>query len=158
MRLTTKGRYAVNAMLDLALHTDEAPVNLADVAERQAISLTYLEQLFAKLRRKGLVTSVRGPGGGFRLAMDADEITAARVIYAIEEPIDATRCGGRQNCMGHERCLTHDLWMGLSRHVADYLNGTTLGALVRMNNVQRVADRQSQSMYQRRQAVSVETR
>ena len=96
MKLTTKGRYAVNAMLDLALHNDQAPINLADISSRQDISLTYLEQLFGKMRKKGLVESVRGPGGGYRLALDADEITIAHVMYAVDEPIDVTRCGGQQ--------------------------------------------------------------
>ncbi|MCK5668209.1 MAG: Rrf2 family transcriptional regulator [Gammaproteobacteria bacterium] len=142
MKLTTKGRYAVNAMLDLALHNDQAPVNLADISARQGISLTYLEQLFRKLRKKGLVESVRGPKGGYRLALNADEITTARVMYAVDEAIDVTRCGGQQNCMGDVRCLTHDLWLGLNRHVSDYLNGISLGELIRMNNVKQVADRQ----------------
>ena len=142
MRLTTKGRYAVTAMLDLALHNDQAPVNLADISARQGISLTYLEQLFRKLRKKGLVESIRGPKGGYRLALNADEITTARVMYAVDEAIDVTRCGGQQNCMGDVRCLTHDLWLGLNRHVSDYLNGISLGELIRMNNVKQVADRQ----------------
>ena len=142
MKLTTKGRYAVTAMLDLALHNDHAPVSLADISARQSISLTYLEQLFRKLRKKGLVESVRGPGGGYRLAMDADEITAAHVMYAVDEPIDATQCGGQQNCHGDVRCLTHDLWLGLNRHISEYLNGVSLGELIRTNNVKRVAERQ----------------
>ena len=146
MKLTTKGRYAVNAMLDLALHNDQAPVNLADISARQGISLTYLEQLFRKLRKKGLVESIRGPKGGYRLALNADEITTARVMYAVDEAIDVTRCGGQQNCMGDVRCLTHDLWLGLNRHVSEYLNGISLGELIRMNNVKRVADRQDASM------------
>ena len=148
MKLTTKGRYAVNAMLDLVLHNDQAPINLTDISARQDISLTYLEQLFSKLRKKGLVESVRGPKGGYRLALSADEITTAHVMYAVDEPIDATRCGGQQNCMGDVRCLTHDLWLGLNRHVAEYLNGISLGELVRMNNVKQVADRQEASMIQ----------
>ena len=142
MKLTTKGRYAVTAMLDLALNNSQAPVNLTDISARQGISLTYLEQLFRKLRKKGLVESVRGPGGGYRLAMSADEITTARVMYAVDEPIDVTRCGGQQNCMGDVRCLTHDLWLGLNRHVSEYLNGISLGELIRTNNVKQVADRQ----------------
>ncbi len=149
MKLTTKGRYAVSAMLDLALHNDQAPVNLADISARQKISLTYLEQLFGKLRKKGLVESIRGPGGGYRLALDADDITPAQVIYAVDEPIDATLCGGQQNCAGDTRCLTHDLWMGLNLSIAEYLNGISLGELVRMNNVKQVADRQDAIMIQR---------
>jgi Rrf2 family transcriptional regulator, iron-sulfur cluster assembly transcription factor len=146
MKLTTKGRYAVTAMLDLALHNDNAPVCLADISARQDISLTYLEQLFGKLRKKGLVESVRGPGGGYRLAKSADEITTAHVMYAIDEPIDATSCGGQQNCMGDVRCLTHDLWMGLSRNIAEYLNGISLGEIIRTNNVKQVANRQDAIM------------
>ena len=147
MKLTTKGRYAVTAMLDLALHNECAPVCLADISARQDISLTYLEQLFAKLRKNGLVESVRGPGGGYRLGKNADEITTAHVIYAVDEPIDATLCGGQQNCMGGEvRCLTHDLWMGLNRNIAEYLNGVSLGELIRMNNVKQVANRQDAMM------------
>ncbi len=146
MKLTTKGRYAVTAMLDLALHEDRAPINLADISARQDISLTYLEQLFRKLRKKGLVESIRGPGGGYRLALSADEITIARVMYAVDEHIDVTRCGGQQNCMGDVRCLTHDLWLGLNRHIAEYLNGISLGEMVRMNNVKQVAERQDAIM------------
>ncbi len=142
MKLTTKGRYAINAMLDLALHNDNAPVNLADISARQEISLTYLEQLFRKLRKKGVVESIRGPGGGYRLAMSADEITTARIMYAVDEPIDVTGCGGQQNCMDDGRCLTHDLWLGLNRHVSEYLNNISLGELIRTNNVKQVAERQ----------------
>ena len=146
MKLTTKGRYAVTAMLDLALHNDSAPVNLADISTRQDISLTYLEQLFRKLRKKGLVESARGPKGGYRLALNADEISTAHVMYAVDEPIDTTRCGGQQNCMGDVRCLTHDLWLGLNRHVSEYLNGISLGELIRTNNVKQVANRQDAIM------------
>jgi len=149
MKLTTKGRYAVTAMLDLALHNDQAPVNLAEISARQKISLTYLEQLFCKLRKKGLVKSVRGPGGGYRLALNADDITPAHVIYAVNEPVDATLCGGQQNCTGDARCLTHDLWMGLNLNIAEYLNGISLGELIRMNNVKQVANRQDAILIQR---------
>ena len=114
MRLTTKGRYAVTAMLDLALHDERGPVTLADIAERQGISLSYLEQLFAQLRRRGLVKSTRGPGGGYRLGQENKHIAVADVITAVDESVDATRCGGRENCQGEERCLTHDLWQDLS--------------------------------------------
>lgn len=147
MKLTTKGRYAVTAMLDLALHDDVGPVSLSDISKRQGISLAYLEQLFNKLRKRALVSSIRGANGGYRLAMAANEITIARVIYCIDETVDVTRCGGRQNCQADSRCLTHDLWMGLNRHVSQYLNGITLGDVVRQNNVRRVA-RQQQSILQ----------
>ncbi len=146
MNLTTQGRYAVTAMLDLALHSGVRPTSLADISRRQDISLTYLEQLFGKLRRKGLVDSVRGPGGGYRLGTAAEEITVARIIYAVDETIDVTRCGGKQNCQKEERCLTHDLWMGLNQHVAKYLNGITLGELVQLNNVKMVAERQDHNV------------
>jgi len=117
MRLTTKGRYAVTAMLDLALHHSGGPVTLSDIAQRQGISLSYLEQLFALLRRRGLVSSTRGPGGGYRLGRKSDEIAVADVIAAVDESVDATRCGGKENCQGAERCLTHDLWQDLSRQI-----------------------------------------
>ena len=142
MKLTTKGRYAVTAMLDLALHEAKGPVNLADIAKRQEISLAYLEQLFAKLRKNGLVDSIRGPGGGYRLKKPAVDISISEVINAVDEPVDATRCGGQQNCQGDLRCLTHDLWMELSEHIFTFLNSTTLGDLVQRKNVQVVSARQ----------------
>ena len=129
-------------MLDLALHDSEDPISLAEISHRQNISLTYLEQLFSKLRRHGLVDSARGPGGGYRLAMDADDITIARVIYSVDESIDVTRCGGKQNCQEGQRCLTHDLWMELNLHVSEFLNGISLGDLVQRNNVRQVSERQ----------------
>ena len=142
MKLTTKGRYAVTAILDLALHDSKGPVALADIAQRQDISLTYLEQLFNKMRRHGLVESARGPGGGYRLAKELNDITIAKIIYAVDEPIDVTRCGGKQNCQGDERCLTHDLWMELNLHVSEFLNGVTLADMVQRNNVKQVSERQ----------------
>ncbi|MGE5241578.1 MAG: Rrf2 family transcriptional regulator, partial [Bacteroidota bacterium] len=129
MKLTTKGRYAVTAMLDLALRYDKGAVTLADIARRQGISLSYLEQLFAKLRRSGLVDSVRGPGGGYTLAMEPTKISVAEIIMAINENIDATRCGGEKNCHGDEACLTHQLWEDLSTRIHEFLNGITLGDL-----------------------------
>ena len=142
MKMTTKGRYAVTAMLDLAIHDVAGPINLADIAKRQDISLTYLEQLFNKLRKNGLVESARGPGGGYRLALDANDITVAKIIYCVDETVDMTRCGGQQNCQGEVRCLTHDLWMGLNQHVANYLNNISLAELIEQNNVKLVAQRQ----------------
>lgn len=130
MRLTTKGRYAVTAMLDLAIHQGQGPIALADIAQRQGISLSYLEQLFAKLRRRGLVTSVRGPGGGYNLARQASEIHVAEVIGAVDENVDTTRCGGAHNCQNNGPCLTHDLWADLSDRIFDYLNGISLQQLV----------------------------
>ena len=142
MKLTTKGRYAVTAMLDLALHYQQGAVTLADIARRQGISLSYLEQLFARLRRNGLVDSVRGPGGGYTLAEAPTKISVAQIIIAINENIDATRCGGEKNCQGEERCLTHHLWEDLSNRIYDFLNGITLGDLAGRPNVQEVATRQ----------------
>ena len=142
MKLTTKGRYAVTAMLDLALHYQQGAVTLADIARRQGISLSYLEQLFARLRRNGLVDSVRGPGGGYTLAEPPNKISVAQIIIAINENIDATRCGGEKNCQGEERCLTHHLWEDLSNRIYDFLNDITLGELAGRPNVQEVANRQ----------------
>ncbi|MDA8361676.1 MAG: Fe-S cluster assembly transcriptional regulator IscR [Gammaproteobacteria bacterium] len=144
MKLTTKGRYAVTAMLDLAVHQQETTVALGDIAERQGISLSYLEQLFAKLRRKGLVASVRGPGGGYSLGLPAAQISVAQIVMAINENIDATRCGGEKNCHGEERCLTHQLWSELSRRIYEFLDGITLADLVTEPNVQEVVLRQAQ--------------
>ncbi len=146
MKLTTKGRYAVTAMLDLALRYDKGAVTLADIAKRQGISLSYLEQLFAKLRRSGLVDSVRGPGGGYNLAMEPNKISVAEIIVAINENIDATRCGGEKNCHGDETCLTHQLWEDLSTRIHEFLNGITLGDLVNKPHVQEVASRQEGRM------------
>jgi Rrf2 family iron-sulfur cluster assembly transcriptional regulator len=146
MKLTTKGRYAVTAMLDLALRYDKGAVTLADIAKRQGISLSYLEQLFAKLRRSGLVDSVRGPGGGYTLAMEPNKISVAEIIVAINENIDATRCGGEKNCHGDETCLTHQLWEDLSTRIHEFLNGITLGDLVTKPHVQEVASRQEGRM------------
>ncbi|MHB1528793.1 MAG: Rrf2 family transcriptional regulator [Acidiferrobacteraceae bacterium] len=142
MKLTTKGRYAVTAMLDLALHRREQVVSLSDIAVRQDISLSYLEQLFARLRRSGLVDSVRGPGGGYQLALPPEEISIAEIIIAIDENIDATRCHGEENCHGDERCLTHQLWQELSERIYTFLDETTLGDLISRPAVQEVALRQ----------------
>ncbi len=130
MRLTTKGRYAVTAVLDLAIHQGEGPIALADIAERQGISLSYLEQLFSKLRKHALVSSVRGPGGGYNLAREAATICIAEIITAVDEHVDTTRCGGAQNCQDNGPCLTHDLWMDLSDRIYSYLNQISLQDLV----------------------------
>jgi len=130
VRLTTKGRYAVTAMLDLAMHQGAGPTALADIAHRQGISLSYLEQLFARLRRRGLVSSVRGPGGGYNLARDGSAIHIAEVIAAVDENLDTTRCGGAGNCHNDGRCLTHDLWQDLSDRIYDYLSHVSLQDLV----------------------------
>jgi len=130
MKLTSKGRYAVTAMLDLALHAGNRPVTLAGISERQGISLSYLEQLFTRLRKHGLVSSTRGPGGGYSLSRSAHDIPVAEVVAAVDESVDATRCGGKGDCQGGQRCLTHDLWSELSEQVYDFLSGISLGQLV----------------------------
>ena len=149
MRLTTKGRFAVTAMMDLALGGGSEPVTLAEISGRQHISLSYLEQLFGKLRRQGLVKSVRGPGGGYRLARLPQDISVADVILAVDEPIDATQCGGKENCQDDRKCLTHDLWANLNAHIFSYLRAVTLAELVRNHQssagvaVIQVADRRT---------------
>ncbi len=130
MRLTTKGRFAVTAMLDLALNEVDRPVTLAGISERQDISLSYLEQLFSRLRRSGLVKSVRGPGGGYRIAKPQHAISITDIITAVDEQIDATQCGGKENCMGDKRCMTHELWTSLNVKILDYLSGVSLADLV----------------------------
>ena len=132
MKLTTKGRFAVTAMVDLALRVPHGPVTLAAISERQHISLSYLEQLFSKLRRQSLVDSMRGPGGGYTLGRDSDAISVADIILAVDEPIDATGCAGKENCMGDDggRCMTHDLWASLNSHMVEFLSSVTLQKLV----------------------------
>ena len=142
MRLTTKGRYAVTAMLDLALHTEQGPNTLADISKRQGISLAYLEQLFSRLRRSGLVVSARGPGGGYTLGHERCEISVADVIRAVDESVDATKCGGQKNCQGELRCLTHDLWEDLSEQISAYLDSISLEDLVQRQAVKQVSARQ----------------
>ncbi len=142
MKLTTKGRYAVTAMLDLALHYGEGPITLADIAQRQGISLSYLEQLFSRLRKRSLVSSVRGPGGGYSLGKEAREIYVGEVISAVDENMDTTRCHGAHNCQNNERCLTHDLWSDLSSQIYTYLNNISLQDLMDRKAVREVADRQ----------------
>jgi len=135
MRLTTKGRFAVTAMADLAMRGEKAPVTLSAISERQKISLSYLEQLFGKLRRSKIVESVRGPGGGYYLARPADKITIAEIIVAVDEPLDATKCGGKGNCHGeNSSCITHELWMGLNEKILDYLEAITLQQMVDGHN------------------------
>ena len=131
MRLTTKGRFAVTAMIDVAMHSGNGPVTLAGVSSRQKISLSYLEQLFGKLRRHGLVESVRGPGGGYNLAQPATSLSVADIILAVDEPIDATQCGGKENCLDDRRCMTHELWAALNAHIFSFLRSVTLEQLVR---------------------------
>lgn len=142
MKLTSKGRYAVTAMLDVTIHAVHGPVSLADISERQGISLSYLEQLFSRLRKQGLVTSVRGPGGGYRLGRCSAQIAIADVIRAVNESVDATKCAGKGNCQDGEQCLTHSLWEGLSRRIEDFLQNISLSELVAKNDVKSVAKRQ----------------
>lgn len=142
MRLTSKGRYAVTAMLDVALHSQDGPVPLADISERQEISLSYLEQLFSRLRKNSLVSSVRGPGGGYLLGRDASEISVGSVITAVDESVDATKCMGKEQCQSGELCLTHVLWRDLSVRISDFLSEITLGELVNNQDVLKVAGRQ----------------
>ena len=140
MRLSTKGRYAVTAMLDLALHENQKPVTLADISQCERISLSYLEQLFARLRRNGLVEGIRGPGGGYRLAKPATEVTIAQIISAVDEKVDATGCLGNKNCRDGVTCLTHELWCDLSKEIFSFLSGISLADLVSRPEVRRAAE------------------
>lgn len=155
MRLTTKGRYAVTAMLDLALNEDRSPISLADISKRQEISLSYLEQLFSKLRQNGLVASVRGPGGGYRLARDADQICVAEIIDAVNESIDATNCGGAGDCQKGQVCLTHYLWCDLSEQIHQFLSGISLAGLVARQDIRSVSKRQLQEEKDREQSLQL---
>jgi Rrf2 family iron-sulfur cluster assembly transcriptional regulator len=128
--MTTKGRFAVTAMLDLAMHGGKRPVTLAGISQRQSISLSYLEQLFGKLRRHTLVESVRGPGGGYTLARELAKVSVADIITAVDEPLDATQCGGKENCKDEQRCMTHDLWSTLNDKMYEYLDSVKLSDLV----------------------------
>ncbi len=149
MRLTTKGRFAVTAMMDLALRGEEGPIALASIAERQSISLSYLEQLFGKLRRHKLVDSVRGPGGGYCIARPLDKVTVADIIRAVDEQLDATQCGGEENCHEAHRCMTHDLWSTLNSKMFEYLASVNLAELV---------DREQQKAAARGEAVLADKR
>lgn len=142
MRLTTRGRYAVTAMLDLALHAQDRPVSLAEISERQTISLSYLEQLFSRLRQSGLVGSVRGPGGGYRLVESSANIWIADIIDAVSESVDTTNCQGRGDCQGGSICLTHYLWDDLSKQIHNFLSSISLADLVAKRDVQDIAHRQ----------------
>jgi Rrf2 family iron-sulfur cluster assembly transcriptional regulator len=153
MRLTTKGRYAVTAMLDLALNATEKPITLADISQRQGISLSYLEQLFSRMRKQGLVSSARGPGGGYRLSRDANDINIAEVIIAVDEKVSINRCEGRGDCNNGGPCLTHELWCNLSDQIHDFLHGISLGNLVDEQHVKDVAAGQNK-LAQERQAAT----
>ena len=149
MRLTTKGRYAVTAMLDLAIHARQGPVSLNDISGRQGISLSYLEQLFAKLRRNGLVSSVRGPGGGYRLSREDVAINVADIVDAVNESMDATRCNRKGDCQDGVECLTHHLWMDLSDQIHAFLKDISLNQLIGRREVRDVADRQDREALNR---------
>ena len=153
MRLTTKGRYAVTALLDIALHSDDGPVSVMDIAERQDISSAYLEQLFSKLKRTGLVASVRGPGGGYQLQRDPGRISVSEIISAVGDGVDATRCHGSADCQDGLRCLTHDLWAELSHEIDGFLHRMTLGELVARRGVQHISQRQDQKVDRQDQKV-----
>ena len=153
MKLSTKGRYAVTAMMDLAIHDEMGPVTLAEISQCQGISLSYLEQLFAKLRKNKLVEGVRGPGGGYRLARPASEVTVADIISAVDEKVDATRCSGRQNCQEGRRCLTHELWTDLSRQIFQFLESITLAQFVERPSVREIIRHQDRINHRRHAAV-----
>jgi Rrf2 family iron-sulfur cluster assembly transcriptional regulator len=146
MRLTTKGRYAVTAMLDIALHRQRGPISVVDIAERQGISAAYLEQLLAKLKKRGLLASVRGPGGGYRLDRALGEISVSSIITAVGDGVDATRCHGTGDCQDGDMCLTHELWMDLSEEIDGFLTGISLADLVEKKEIQTVASRQDRSL------------
>ena len=145
MKLTSKGRYAVTAMLDVTIHAVSGPVSLADISERQGISLSYLEQLFSRLRKHGLVNSIRGPGGGYRLGKCSAQIAVADVISAVDESIDATKCSGKGNCQDGEQCLTHTLWEDLSTRIEEFLKNISLSELVEQRIVKDVSERQDRN-------------
>jgi Rrf2 family transcriptional regulator, iron-sulfur cluster assembly transcription factor len=148
MRLTTKGRYAVTAMLDLSIHASKGPVNLTEISQRQAISLSYLEQLFAKLRQRNLVSSVRGPGGGYRLARPQKDIHVAEIIDAVSESLDTTRCLGKGDCQQGETCLTHHLWQDLSDQIHAFLTNISLADLVSKREIELIARTQNERLKQ----------
>lgn len=145
MRLTTKGRYAVTAMLDIALHRAHGPISVVDIAERQDISAAYLEQLLAKLKKAGLLISVRGPGGGYQVECALDEISVSQIITAVGDGVDATRCHGAGDCQDGHMCLTHDLWSDLSGEIDSFLTGISLADLVGRKEIQGIAHRQNQN-------------
>ena len=160
MRLTTRGRFAVTAMMDIAMTRETLPVTLAAISQRQKISLSYLEQLFGKLRRRGLVKSVRGPGGGYRLAREMAQISVADIILAVDEMLDSTQCGGRENCRDENKCITHNLWANLNEHIFSYLGAVTLKQLVDeqnpgQNNVVQVHDMREAPQKRQRAAIAI---
>ncbi len=152
MKLTTKGRYAVTAMLDLALHSVTGPITLSDISNRQGLSLSYLEQLFSRLRRNGLVSSTRGPGGGYQLGRNPEEIKVADVILAVDEPIDATGCEGNRSCQQGAVCLAHDLWLDLSDSIFRYLNNISLAEIISRHEIREIAYQQDAPVFNTEEA------
>ena len=144
MKLTSKGRYAVTAILDLAFHSTSGPVTLSDISRRQDISLSYLEQLFTRLRKQQLVRSTRGPGGGYSLNKPASDIAVAEIVSAVDETVDTTRCSGASNCHDGEQCLAHELWDGLSQQIYGFLSDISLQDLMDDDSIKGVADRQDE--------------
>ena len=159
MRLTTKGRFAVTAMIDLAMRQHQGPVTLAGISQRQKISLSYLEQLFGKLRRHELVESTRGPGGGYTLARSAKDVTVADIIFAVDEPIAATQCGGKENCVEDGQCMTHELWSNLNKKIVEFLDSVTLANMVEQQRSRetRQAPRQISVLREHRAALEFPT-
>jgi Rrf2 family iron-sulfur cluster assembly transcriptional regulator len=159
MRLTTKGRFAVTAMIDLAMRQHQGPVTLAGISQRQKISLSYLEQLFGKLRRHELVDSTRGPGGGYTLSRSAKEVTVADIIFAVDEPIDATQCGGKENCTDDGQCMTHELWSTLNKKIVEFLDSISLAEMVEQQRSREVkqAPRQISVLREHRAALEFPT-
>lgn len=141
MKLTSKGRYAVTAMIDIALNQEKGAITLSLISERQGISLSYLEQLFSKLKKSGLVSSARGPGGGYRLSRSAKEISVSEIIHAVDESVDARKCAGKEDCHGGDQCLSHELWSGLSEMIDSYLKSITLQGVIdkKQNGVKEIA-------------------
>ena len=154
MRLTTKGRYAVTAMIDLSLNQGDGPVTLKSISDNQGISLSYLEQLFSKMRKSQLVTGTRGPGGGYVLARDVDDISIAEIVLAVDEPLDITECEGKQNCNDGKRCLTHGLWSELSDQLYSFLHGIRLGELMRQSGIEGGIEERRRSTISSTQFVS----
>ncbi len=157
MKLTSKGRYAVTAMLDVTMHAVSGPVSLADISDRQSISLSYLEQLFSRLRKQGLVVSVRGPGGGYKLSRCSSKIAVADVIGAVDENVDVTKCAGKGNCQDGEQCLTHSLWEGLSQRIEEFLQNITLADVVAKRDVKEVSQRQDEMHINAQKLIAPET-
>ena len=147
MKLTTKGRYAIIAMIDIALYTSNAPISLSEISKRQNISLSYLEQLFSKLKTKSLVKSVRGPGGGYKLDRNPSKITLFEIITAVDENMDQTQCGGAMNCNNDKPCLTHYVWTDLTKQINDYMKGVSLGDVILRNDIRNIVDKRREQGY-----------